>query len=168
MTLIIGLGNPGEKYQNTWHNVGFSIINQLEILDLKNIILLKPDSFMNLSGKAVSKISSFYKIKPENIIIIHDEIDLFLGKIKISKNRGSAGHKGIESIIKELNTKNFIRIRVGIRPKSGKPKSVEKFVLKKINKQEQKTIEKTIKQVIELIEFFLKNNLEKTMNKFNK
>ncbi len=135
MFLIVGLGNPGKKYQNTRHNIGFKAVNEIAAnfefiewqiifntqiskgkINEKNIILAKPQTFMNLSGRSVSEIARFYKIKSENIIVIHDDIDLPLGKIRIVKSRGAAGHKGVGSIIKELGKKNFIRFRIGIQP----------------------------------------------------
>lgn len=167
MILVVGLGNPGKKYEKTRHNVGTRTIDELEVLNLKNVILVKPKTFMNESGKAVKPLIEKYKIKPEDLIVIHDDIDLPLEKIRIVKNRGSAGHKGVESIIKELKTENFIRFRIGIQPRSGKPKNPENFVLQKFNKEEKKIVEEVIKKTAEAIELFLKEGLEKTMNKFN-
>lgn len=152
MFLIVGLGNPGIKYQKTWHNIGFRAVD--EIPKRNNLVMAKPQSFMNNSGKTVKVLIKHYKLNPENLIIIHDDIDLPLGKFKIQKNRGSAGHKGVQSIIKELGTKNFWRIRIGICPQKGKPKNIEKFVLKKITKEE-KTIKEIIKKTAEAIDFFL-------------
>ena len=111
---------------------------------------------MNKSGQAVKALVSFYKTK--DLIIIHDDIDLSEGKIKISKNKGSAGHKGIESIIKEIG-KDFIRIRIGIQPEKGKPENPERFVLQKSTKD--------IKEAVEAVESLISNGLEKTMNKYN-
>jgi len=106
---------------------------------------------MNNSGKSVKILLSFYK--PKEIIIVHDDIDLPLGKIRISKNRGSAGHKGVESIIKEVGTKNFTRFRIGIQPKAEKPKNVEKYVLQKFDKEEKKIIKQVIKEAIRTSRF---------------
>ncbi len=168
MILVVGLGNPGKKYEKTRHNVGARAIDELEVLDLKNVILAKPKTFMNESGKAVKPLIEKYKIKPEDLIVIHDDIDLPLGKIRIVKNRGSAGHKGVESIIRELKTENFIRFRIGIQPQSGKPKNPENFVLQKFNKEEEKIVkEEVIKKIAEASELFLKEGLEKTMTKYN-
>jgi PTH1 family peptidyl-tRNA hydrolase len=156
--IIIGLGNPGEKYNKTRHNIGFEIIDQLKeenqfpdfklskkfnalISEKNDIILVKPQTFMNLSGKAVRAITTFYKTK--EFIIIHDDIDLVIGKIKISKNRGAGGHKGIESIIREIG-KDFTRVRIGIQPEKGKPINVEKFVLQKFEKKELEEIKKSL------------------------
>jgi len=157
--IIIGLGNPGKKYNNTPHNVGFEAVDEFakennfpdfklskkfkaQISKKENIILVKPETFMNESGKSVKKICKRTGLV-QSLIIIHDDIDLGLGKIRVSKNRGSAGHKGIESITKELGTKDFTRIRIGVSRKN-KPD-----VLKKFDKESKKTIKESIKQVIE-------------------
>jgi PTH1 family peptidyl-tRNA hydrolase len=168
MILIIGLGNPGKKYQKTRHNVGSRAIGELKSLSLENIVLVKPKTFMNESGKAVKNLLRTYHLKPNNLIVIHDDIDLPLGKIRIVKNRGAAGHKGVESMIKELKTKNFIRFRIGVCPKTGKPKNPERFVLQKFHKEEERVIKEIIKKIAEAIEFFLKEGLEKVMSRFNK
>ena len=193
MILIIGLGNPGKKYQKTRHNLGFRVVDEIaanfqfspalsqkggvqsifnvkiskgEIAN-KKIILAKPQTFMNLSGKAVKKLISNIQNLTSKLWIIHDDIDIPLGEIRIVKNRSSAGHKGVESIIKELGTKNFVRFRIGILPKTGKPKNAESFVLKKFNKDEEKVVKEVIKKTAEAIEFCLKEGLEKAMTKFN-
>ncbi len=146
MILIVGLGNPGKKYKKTRHNVGWRVIDVLKkSLDSardKDIILLKPQTYMNKSGKEVKSLITKYKIPISNLWVIHDDIDLLLGTIRVSKNIGSAGHKGVQSIIDELRTKNFTRIRIGILPKTGKPKNVEKFVLEKFTKEEKKIVKK--------------------------
>jgi len=184
MILIVGLGNPGEKYESTRHNIGFRAVDQLR-KDLRlsdfdfdkksnsffsknsDLILVKPDTYMNLSGQAVTSLSSYYKIREKDKIIIHDDIDLTIGQIKISKDRGPAGHKGVESIIKNLGTKNFIRIRIGIKPILGKPKKTEDFVLKKFSKEEKKIINEVILKSVEAIRTIIKDGPEKAMNIFN-
>lgn len=177
MIIIAGLGNPGEKYNNTRHNIGFRIIDEFAeknnfpefklskkfsslISENKKIILAKPQTFMNESGKAVKSLISFYKLKTSDFIIIHDDIDLTLEKIRISKNRGSAGHKGVESIIKEIGNKNFIRFRIGIQPQKGKPSAVEKYVLQRFTKDEEKIIKGILKTANEEIKSFLTQNNE--------
>jgi len=195
MFLIVGLGNPGEKYKNTRHNVGFMTIDNLQLTidkfsDWKNIkklqaviskgeingqkvLLAKPRTFMNFSGQAVKKLVSNVKCQMSNVLVIHDDIDLPLGKIKIVKNRGAGGHKGVESIIKILETKNFIRFRIGVWPKSlitqpTNHKIVEKFVLQKFNKGEEKMVKEVIKKTIEAIEVAIKDRVEKAMDKYNR
>lgn len=168
MILIVGLGNPGKKYEKTWHNIGFRAIDEFGFLESKKITLLKPQTFMNNSGKAVKKKIRNLKLKIKDLIVIHDDLDLPLGKIRIVKNRGPAGHKGVESIIEELGTKNFIRFRIGIQPKTEKPRNPEKFVLQKFNKAEEEIIKETIKKTIAAVEMVLEEGLEKTMSNFNK
>lgn len=189
MILIAGLGNPGPKYENTRHNVGFKAIDKIaegfqfpnfesqpifnakisrgKIAE-KEVILAKPQSFMNNSGKSVKLLLNLYKITRTVLVVIHDDIDLPLGQIKIAKDRGSAGHKGVQSIIDTLGTKDFIRFRIGVLPKSGKPKQADKFVLQKFTKEEEKILQKVIEKTIEAISLFLKEGLEKAMNLHNK
>lgn len=206
MTIIIGLGNPGEKYKNTRHNIGFQIIDKFtkrnnfpefklskkfdsliseDIFDNKKVIIIKPQTFMNKSGKAVKSLINFYKtartvlVHPNfketwcGLVVIHDDIDLPLGKIRIVKNRGAAGHKGVESIVNELKTKNFVRFRIGIKPINNEQRTannlnVEKFVLQKFSKEERKIVKKIIKKTVEAIELTLKQGLEKAMSKYNR
>jgi PTH1 family peptidyl-tRNA hydrolase len=203
MILIIGLGNPGPKFQKTKHNIGFIVIDQFsrkknfpnweeskknnclytkKEMAGKEIELIKPLAFMNNSGRVVKSIVKKHYLKPENIVIAHDDIDLDLGKIKIVKNRGAAGHKGVQSIINELGTKNFIRIRIGIRPQirmgafaypSGARRAergcvVRMLVLQKFTKEEEKILKPAIEKTVKAIEFFLKEGLEKTMSEFNR
>ena len=167
MFIIFGLGNPGKKYKKTRHNVGALAVEELDSSTKEKVILQKPDSFMNLSGRTVKKLLKSRKLKNQNLVVVHDDIDLPVGQIRIAKNRGSAGHKGVESIIRELGTKNFIRFRIGIKPESGKPKNPEKFVLQNFSKKEEETVKKVIKKTAEAIELFLKKGLEKAMNEFN-
>ena len=166
MILIFGLGNPGKKYAKTRHNIGARIVSQLTI-NSKNVLLIKPSSFMNESGKITKALNKKYPLKDNTLIIVHDDLDLPLGQIKIVKNRGSAGHKGVESIVQELKTKDFIRLRIGISPQN-KIKNPKEYVLKNFNKGEEKIIKKIITQSKAIIEYFLENDLEKTMNQFNK
>jgi len=171
MNLIIGLGNPGEKYINTRHNVGKMIINkladdfkvglkqkpnfsaELEIikLDKEKNILANSLTFMNDSGWSVRAIAVFYKISPENIWIIHDDFDIQLGEIKESFDSSSAGHNGIKSIIQELGTQKFHRIRVGIKPTEETQIPLEKFVLEKFKETEIAQLNKAIKKTTALI-----------------
>jgi len=170
IVLIVGLGNPGIKYKKTRHNIGFRVLDEFQnennfsnfefskkfnslisdgIVKKKTILLAKPETFMNNSGISVKKLINFYKIKCSNIIVVHDDIDLVFGTIKISEKRGSAGHKGVESIIKELGTKDFTRLRIGIEDKKLKNKNTEKYVLEKFTEQEEQGLKEIIKQSLE-------------------
>ena len=193
MVLIVGLGNPEKKYQNTRHNLGFKVIEGFQrknhflgfkekkkclseisegILNNKKIVLAKPQTLMNNSGKAVKLLVKEYlkkeKQKLKNLWVVHDDLDLPLGKIKISFGRSSAGHKGVQSIINELKTKKFVRFRLGISSLFSKKKKEEKFVLEKFKKSEEKTVQKMVEKTITAIEFCLKEGIEKAMQEFNK
>ena len=174
MKLIIGLGNPGIEYQKTRHNAGFLTLDKIvsnfqfpisnfqskfnaeisqDIIDDEKVMLIKPQTFMNNSGQAVKTILDYYKINPEDIIVIHDDLDIPLGEFKISKNKNSGGHKGVQSIIDCLGTKDFTRIRIGIGAESGVQVltckiPTEKFVLEKFGGEEMGKIEKVIEGVI--------------------
>ena len=145
--LIVGLGNPGKEYERTRHNVGFLFIEILENnFKNKKIILAKSQNFMNESGKAVATLIKLYKLNPENVLIVHDDIDILWGKFKFSFGRSSAGHKGVESIIKALKTKNFWRLRIGIQPTLKKHTPADKIILKKFTPAELNTLNQTMKK----------------------
>lgn len=188
MILLVGLGNPGEKYEKTRHNIGFKVVDAFagknnfpdfkfvqkfnafsseEIFAGKKIILVKPQTFMNNSGKAVQKIISFNKLPIPNLWVVHDDIDLPIGKIKISKESGSAGHKGVESIISNLASQSFLRFRIGVQPIKGKPKRVESFVIKKFSKDEEKNLPEIIDKAMSAIETALTDGIDKAMNLYN-
>lgn len=186
--LIVGLGNPGEKFKKTRHNVGFmfldelrkendfpdfkidkksnSLISESEISNGK-IRLVKPQSFMNMSGAVIEKITANYRLQSAKLIVVHDDIDLPLGKIKISKNKNSAGHKGIESIISRLKTKNFTRIRIGIQPEGGKSRQTKGFVVQNFNQKEKKDLKRILKKSLEILTAIIEKGEEKAMNEFN-
>ncbi len=177
MKIIVGLGNPGDKYNNTRHNVGFmlldSIVDNLNLTwheDKKfnaltakdgDVIYLKPLTFMNNSGQAVSSILSYYKLIPkklgllkikdsdltEVLTVIHDDLDIDLSKFKISKNSRSAGHNGVQSIINHLKTKKFKRIRIGIRGQKPDQMPTVKYVLGHFNKEDIKEINNVISKI---------------------
>jgi len=193
MVIIVGLGNPGEKFKNTRHNIGFMAVdffakkNNFPEFELskkynsliserpsdtaqreQNILLAKPQTFMNESGKAVKKIISNFKFQISNLVVVHDDIDLPIGKLKIIKERGSAGNKGVESIIKNIGNENLIRFRIGIQPKTGKPENTESFVIKNFTGEEQEIINQILSKITNALDFFIENGLEKTMNEYNR
>lgn len=177
MKLIIGLGNPDKKYQNTRHNLGQSIIKQFVETELKAFFLTKTNllaqifetgqginknifafstEYMNNSGITIQKISNFYKIDPKDIYIIHDDLDLPTGEYRIQFDRGPAGHNGIKSIIENLNTQQFNRIRVGI----GKPQNnipIEDYVLQNFSKEELDLISSVTQKIFEEIYTIIRN-----------
>jgi len=189
MIIIVGLGNKGGQYKGTPHNFGFAVLDAFQeknefptfklekkldaevsegIIGIEKVLLVKPQIFMNSSGIAVKKTLAYYKEPAENLVVIHDDLDLNLGSIKIVKNRGSAGHKGIESTIKEIKTEDFARIRLGILPKEGKPQNPEKYVLKKFGKEERTMVERAESKATNAIEALVNGGLEKAMNEYNK
>lgn len=182
--MIIGLGNPGEKFKNTRHNIGFMALdffglqNNFPDFELSKkydslisekdeILLVKPQTFMNESGRAVKKVIQDSRFKIQDLMVVHDDIDMPIGKLKIVKESGAGGHKGVESIIHHLGTKDFVRFKIGICPQKGKPEEVEKFVIKKFTKEEQEIINETIKKISDAINLFIIEGLEKTMNQYN-
>lgn len=153
--LIIGLGNPDKKYENTYHNVGILFINYLSALNPTGYTLLASDVYMNNSGKFVAKEIKKASAKPEELLIAHDDSDLETGKYKIDFGRGAAGHHGIESIQQYLKTNDFWRLRIGIRPLSSEASANEggerlkagDFVLKKISAADLATLKKVFQEV---------------------
>lgn len=185
MHLIVGLGNPGKEYEKTRHNIGFLsmdvILDQLQLPLLKHkkdfegtyckttiagnaVILLKPHTYMNLSGKCIQKVIRFYDIPTENVIVIHDDISLSLGKTRIVKDSSSGGQKGVQSIINLLG-KDFVRIKIGIGREESRDAS--SFVLSAFTKAEWKTIQETLLQIPIVLETILTKGLEKAQNQFN-
>jgi len=188
--LIVGLGNPGAKYQNTWHNLGFLVLDDLarqygfpefqrqkwsdssvtsQDLADQRIILAKPQTFMNLSGRAVQSLVKSYGPPTTNIVVVHDDADLPQGQIRIAQNRGTAGHKGVDSIVKVLKTRNFIRIRIGARPKNyvAGSKLLEKFVLKRFAPKEEKVVAEVIGKTEKAIAMVWQEGAVEAMMKFN-
>lgn len=200
MKIIVGLGNPGEKYIGTRHNIGFETLDYLlkkyEPLKesswdnnkktkslIKKIIVKKiptllaqPQTYMNNSGMAVKLLLEYFKVEPENLIVIHDELDLPLGKLQIRFGGGSAGHNGIESIINSIKTDKFLRIRMGIgkptridgnkfEPKN--PHSVDQFVLQPFANGQRQEVRTMIKHVQKNLELLLSHGVETFMSKYN-
>ncbi len=175
MKLIVGLGNPGPKFKNTRHNIGWQALDYLkdyfdlpkfkldkklkaEIAKNKNIILAKPQTFMNNSGEAVVAIKKYYKIKTSDIIIIRDDVDIEVGKIKSKKGSSGAGHKGIQSIINHLKSNNFWQIKIGVANEMIRTKiPTEKFVLQKFTKQDLTKARDLPQKTIEELNSILKN-----------
>lgn len=169
MKLVVGLGNPGEKYIKTRHNVGFVVVEQLvikldvgnwvmdkkfesEIVKTKEIFYIKPQTFMNDSGRAVSSLARFYKVKPEDIYIIHDDLDIPLGGSKIQFGKGPQVHNGLLSIEKELGTDQFWNVRIGVenrKVKGNKGIPGVEYSLQNFTDEEQLRIEPVIQEVVQ-------------------
>ncbi len=167
MKLFIGLGNPGKDYEKTRHNAGFLAIDALQTLDFRlrtsatfdkrsnaeisvlemngeKVLLVKPQTFMNESGKSVRALIDFYKLSAHDIIVVHDDKDIPLGEYRIQKNRGAAGHNGIISVINHLGTKDFVRIRIGVGPKEKGIEKIVDYVLERFSGTELKELQEVL------------------------
>lgn len=185
MFLLVGLGNPGDKYSRTRHNVGFLFVDYLvrksslspgkskwkaEVVKAnlygEDVVLVKPLTFMNLSGTAVAQIRSYYKIPLKNIIVVHDDLDLDFGRLKIVADRGAGGHKGVGSLIDNLGGKDFVRIRVGIgRPQFDQEPS--SFVLSSLTGDEMHTLNDLFPVIEEGIKVYFDKGVIEAMNVIN-
>ena len=177
--LLVGLGNPGEEYEGTRHNTGrivvFALAKKIESNDNKKIKILLPDTFMNKSGSAVAPLIKNTK-QAERLIVVHDDLDLPLGMMKLSFNRGSGGHKGVESIMRAIKTKAFVRLRIGISRATPKGKlkkpvgdeAVGDFILGKFKKEELEILKKVTKRAGKALEVLITEGREKAMNIANK
>lgn len=185
MKIIVGLGNPGKQYEKTRHNVGFMAIDKIAenlsinvnknkfngligegTLNGEKIFLIKPQTFMNLSGNCVQEIAKFYKVQVEDIIVIHDDIDIEFGKIRIRPSGSPGTHNGMRNITDMLQSQKFPRVRIGV----GKPKENQElynFVLSEFDTNEMKILNDTINVVGDAIIELVKNGILKAMNKFN-
>ncbi len=194
MYLIIGLGNPGDKYKNSRHNVGFITLDEIfpsgwyadkygnaDILNNGEAVYVKPRTFMNNSGASAKFFANKLKILPEQIVIIHDDIDLPFGSTKIVFDSGAGGHNGIKSVAEQLGTQKFVRIKIGIAPvnsegKAIKPKSgffesqssaVAKYVLKDFSKGDLEKLKSMASKIKDILHTIVIEGREKAMNKFN-
>lgn len=186
MLLIVGLGNPGEEYAGTRHNIGRETVGALKKaqglrdfrlekkwrawlsekkIEKEKVVLLLPDTFVNKSGAAVAPVARFFKIKPKDIILVHDDADLPLGRAKLSFGKHSAGHKGVESVMRALKTIEFWRFRLGIAGRRDIP--AEKIVLRKFSPEETRLAKKIIKKTVEAVELAVKEGPERAMNQYN-
>lgn len=188
MKLIVGLGNPGEKYATTRHNAGFialdhlrayysaedfktldkgkSLMSKAEIAGEK-VILLKPQNFMNLSGVPVAAVASYFKIDRQDVIAIYDDVDIDFGSMRIRTDGSAGGHNGVKSLIEQLGGDNFIRLRLGIKPKLPFREALEDYVLGKLKGEQLKALSKVISDLPAVLEYLLKEGVELAMNKYN-
>jgi PTH1 family peptidyl-tRNA hydrolase len=183
--LIVGLGNPGQRYARNRHNVGFHVLerladtNQMQfdkrrdqarlalgaVEDVK-VILAEPQTYMNLSGRAVGPLSRFYKLPPERVLVIHDDLDLPLGTLRLREQGGAGGHRGIASLIETLNTRDFPRLRVGIdRPPGRMP--AEAYVLQDFDERQWPVMEEAYQRAVDAVQTILRDGLRQAMNRFN-
>lgn len=185
MYLITGLGNPGPRYKNTRHNVGFQVVeflgktsgvrltkrsfhsrNAKAIIEGREVILLCPATFMNRSGLSVKACVDCFGLKLEKLFVIHDDIDLPLGKLRVIKGGGAGGHKGVLSLFHHLGTREFARLKVGIgRPRNGEP--IEDYVLGAFYEEEERIVERVLQVAVEACRLFLTRGIECAMNAIN-
>ena len=182
MKLIVGLGNPGSEYVNTRHNIGFMVIDHFantdswkskwnalyteKIINNEKVLLIKPQTYMNLSGNAIVEFTRFYKVNLEDILVIQDDLDLPVGTYRLKKNSSAGGHNGIKSIISALNSDSFARLKVGIS--NAKEMDTKDYVLGKFNEEELNTIKKLYTTFDNIITSFIINGIDKTMNEYNR
>jgi len=188
MKLIIGLGNPGKTYINTWHNLGFMALDKFQEangfekfkkdgkllaeisvgkIGRDKIILAKPQTFMNNSGNAVSAIGKYFKISAKDLIVIHDDIDLPLGKIRVAYDSSAGGHNGIKSIIEALGTKKFSRIKIGVKTDKLEKIETADYVLEKIPASQKEVVSKVAESASSAVLEMITNSIESAMNIFN-
>ena len=183
MWLIVCLGNPGRKYARTRHNVGFMVADDIASrygIELKTkesymigkgsveaneVILMEPLTFMNRSGAAVKEIMRKYPLESENLIVVHDDLDMETGKLKIRKRGSSGGHRGVDSIIEGIGTREFIRVKIGIGREEDVPS--EEYVLKNFGKDQISLIKAAIVRASDAVAVILRNGVDKAMNEFN-
>lgn len=187
MYLIVGLGNPGKEYENTRHNLGFHVVDELAArlqikpksfkskcqslfvktkINSQQVILAKPQTFMNNSGLAVRELLAYFKIDPAKLVLIYDDVDLEVGQLRIRDKGSAGGHHGIESVIENVGSRDFIRLRVGI----GRNKSagdVADYVLQRIPAAQKKVLAETVVNAAEAVEIVITKGLARAMNLFN-
>ena len=185
MKIVVGLGNPGKEYQNHRHNLGFQVVDALGaaigisfakeqkkflsgegLFEGKKVFLIKPVTWMNLSGEAVVPLLHYYKVGLENLIVLHDDLDLSLGQIRWTGSSGPGGHNGVRSIIELLGSQDFVRLRLGVgRPPQGMDPA--DYVLQPFDKEELEAVDKLQKNAVESLQEFLKNGLQWVSQKYN-
>lgn len=184
--LLVGLGNPGDQYENTRHNVGFMVadelaerhnipVQRLKFRALTNtvtvgdrkVLLMKPVTYMNLSGEAVHEAAAFYKIPPEHILVISDEVALAPGKLRVRRSGSAGGHNGLKNIIAHLGTDQFPRIRLGVGQKPHPDYDMADWVLGKFQGEDKKAVEAAVKKAADAAECLIREGVDKAMNQYN-
>lgn len=184
--LVVGLGNTGDRYEGTRHNVGFDVVDQIaDTLDIpvqrlkyraltntaalggETVLLMKPVTFMNLSGEAVEQAAGFFKVPPERIIVISDEVALEPGKLRIREGGSAGGHNGLKSIIQHLGSDQFPRLKVGVGEKPHPGYDMADWVLSRFQGEDRKVMDEAVKRAADAVECFLRDGPQKAMNRYN-
>ncbi len=188
MKLIIGLGNPGEQYAHTWHNLGFDAIQLLQknydlpaltfekkfkanisigLIGEEKVILAEPQTFMNKSGEAASRLMNFYKLSLKDIVVIHDDIDLPLGTLRIVSGSSAAGHNGVKSIIEDVDSQEFVRLRLGVRTERIDIVGAVNYVLERYQDEQEPIVNNLLDRAVQASEIIISGSTATAMNKFN-
>ena len=184
--LVVGLGNPGSKYEWTRHNMGFLVVDELAerlsipvqrlkfkaltntaVLGGKSVLLMKPTTYMNLSGEAVGQVARFYKIPPERVLVISDDVVLPQGKLRVRHSGSAGGHNGLKNIISHLGTDQFPRIKVGVGQKPSPDSDMVNWVLGTFTGQDRKTMEEAISRAADAVTVLLQHGIDQAMSSYN-
>lgn len=184
--LVVGLGNPGDKYENTRHNAGFMAIDQLAdrgdfpvqrlkfhaltqqaTISGQGVLVMKPTTYMNLSGDAVAEAAAFYKVSPDHILVLCDDVSLPVGKLRIRTHGSAGGHNGLKSIIQRLGSDQFPRVKIGVGAKPHPDYDMADWVLGKFMGQDKETMDQATLRAAQAVECYLKDGPQKAMNQFN-
>ena len=184
--LVVGLGNPGDQYENTRHNAGFRVVDELAdrgdfpvqrlkfhaltntaVIGGQGVLVMKPVTYMNLSGEAVGEAARFYKLPPDHVLVISDDVDLPLGKLRIRKGGSAGGHNGLKSIIQHLGTDQFPRLKVGVGGKPHPDYDMANWVLGKLQGEDKKAMDEAARRAAQAVECLLSQGMDKAMNQYN-
>ena len=184
--LVVGLGNPGDQYENTRHNAGFRVVDELAdrgdfpvqrlkfhaltntaVIGGQGVLVMKPVTYMNLSGEAVGEAAQFYKLPPDHVLVISDDVDLPLGKLRLRKGGSAGGHNGLKSIIQHLGTDQFPRLKVGVGGKPHPDYDMADWVLGKLQGEDKKAMDEAARRAAQAVECLLSQGMDKAMNQYN-